>query len=233
MKVIDLTNCQFGRLAVIKRVDNDKYGNTVWQCRCECGNIVNVPANALKSGNTKSCGCLHKEITQINMSKTNIYDLSGEYGIGYTTNTNAMFKFDLEDFDLIKRYCWIESDQGYIIASVYKFTGENKNIRLHRLVTNFNYDNIDHINCDKKDNRKNNLRPITKQLNNINRQANSNNKLGIKGVFQLKNGNYMAKIQQGNKTFTKTNKDINVVIAWRQKKETELYGEYAYGGLNV
>ena len=36
----------------------------------------------------------------------NIYDLSNEYGIGYTSNTKEPFYFDLEDYDKVKEYCW-------------------------------------------------------------------------------------------------------------------------------
>jgi len=31
------------------------------KCLCDCGNITYVPLSALKSGNTRSCGCLQKE----------------------------------------------------------------------------------------------------------------------------------------------------------------------------
>ena len=39
------------------------------------------------------------------MRKENIYDLSGEFGIGYCTNTGSPFYFDLEDYNKIKNYC--------------------------------------------------------------------------------------------------------------------------------
>lgn len=32
-----------------------------WECECECGNAVIVKGHAVKSGRTKSCGCLQKE----------------------------------------------------------------------------------------------------------------------------------------------------------------------------
>lgn len=32
-----------------------------WLCQCDCGNIVEVLGYSLKSGHTKSCGCLHEE----------------------------------------------------------------------------------------------------------------------------------------------------------------------------
>jgi len=60
-KVIDLTGQQFGRLAVVKRVENNKHKQSQWLCQCECGNMTTVNICHLKSGNTKSCGCLQKE----------------------------------------------------------------------------------------------------------------------------------------------------------------------------
>jgi hypothetical protein len=39
-------------------------GNGIWQCQCECGNIAEVRGNDLRTGNTKSCGCLQTEIAQ-------------------------------------------------------------------------------------------------------------------------------------------------------------------------
>ena len=46
----------FGRLTVL-----DWEGNGKWRCLCECGNEVLVQTDNLKSGNTKSCGCLQKD----------------------------------------------------------------------------------------------------------------------------------------------------------------------------
>jgi hypothetical protein len=60
--VIDLTGRVFGRCTVIERDENIKSGNLQWICRCECGNVCTVLGNSLKNGNTKSCGCLHKEL---------------------------------------------------------------------------------------------------------------------------------------------------------------------------
>lgn len=63
-KLVNLIEKQFGKLAVIKRANNDKYGNSGWLCRCECGQLVVVVSLNLKSGDTKSCGCLRKEVTR-------------------------------------------------------------------------------------------------------------------------------------------------------------------------
>ena len=77
-KFIDLTEERFGRLIVIKRVDNDKWSHHRWLCRCVCGEEKIVRGSYLKRGDTKSCGCLRKEITSIThithgRSKTKTY----------------------------------------------------------------------------------------------------------------------------------------------------------------
>lgn len=62
---IDLTGQQFGRLTVLERGPNLEslvIKNRVrWWCLCSCGNKILVPRGSLKSGNTKSCGCLNRE----------------------------------------------------------------------------------------------------------------------------------------------------------------------------
>jgi hypothetical protein len=57
----ELIGQQFERLLVISKAGRNKYGEPVWLCRCNCGVEKNVRGYALKSGNTKSCGCLHRE----------------------------------------------------------------------------------------------------------------------------------------------------------------------------
>jgi len=61
-KVIDITGQKFGRLTVIERsYPNDKNRSTRWLCKCECGTEKIILRDSLKSGKTKSCGCLNKE----------------------------------------------------------------------------------------------------------------------------------------------------------------------------
>lgn len=73
MYLKDLTNQKFGRLTTIKIVGKDKYRNISWLCQCECGNSVIVSANKLLSGNTKSCGCLQRDLAAENC----------RYGVNY------------------------------------------------------------------------------------------------------------------------------------------------------
>lgn len=59
---IDLIGRIFGRLTVVKFKDMDKGRNSRWLCSCNCGTTIVVKGYNLKSGRTKSCGCLNKEI---------------------------------------------------------------------------------------------------------------------------------------------------------------------------
>jgi hypothetical protein len=47
-----------GRLTVIAEAGREKLGGSVWICVCSCGNEVKVLGRLLRSGATKSCGCL-------------------------------------------------------------------------------------------------------------------------------------------------------------------------------
>lgn len=66
---IDLTGATFGRLTVIKRVENSKHNAAQWLCKCECGETVVVSSNNLRTGHSKSCGCARKESTSEWMTK--------------------------------------------------------------------------------------------------------------------------------------------------------------------
>lgn len=76
--MIDLTGQRFGRLVVIGKEPNDKWGHVPWLCLCDCGKEKIIHGSHLKSGHTKSCGCLlkkgnnykHGHSTTIKVSKT-------------------------------------------------------------------------------------------------------------------------------------------------------------------
>lgn len=57
--MIDLVGQKFGMLTVIKYAGKPGLKHR-WICQCECGSQKDIQENHLKTGNTKSCGCLHK-----------------------------------------------------------------------------------------------------------------------------------------------------------------------------
>lgn len=177
-----LINQIFGNLYVKDFYGYNKLKQIVYKCECQCENktVVYATYTDLIKGRKDNCGCLTKLKQREIRKKENQYDLSGEYGVGWTTNTNKEFYFDLEDYDKIKDYCWNESSHGYIVAN-----NENKkHIKLHRIimeVTNYN-DKVDHIYHNKFDNRKTQLRVITNQQNCFNHILHANNTSGVSGV---------------------------------------------------
>lgn len=66
---IDITGQTFGRLTAIKPIGYDNSRNMKWLCLCICGNTSTPTLCGLRSGGTKSCGCLAAEIYKIS-SKT-------------------------------------------------------------------------------------------------------------------------------------------------------------------
>lgn len=67
--MIDLTGQKFGRLTVIEQYGRNKHNEIVWLCRCNCGKINIISSYTLRSGHTKSCGCLRTEKSRQRLTK--------------------------------------------------------------------------------------------------------------------------------------------------------------------
>ena len=61
LNIIDMTIEKYNRLTPIERLHKNKYGVYYWRFLCDCGNETITRMNGVKSGNTKSCGCLNVE----------------------------------------------------------------------------------------------------------------------------------------------------------------------------
>lgn len=58
---LNLLGMRFGKLIVIRRVENSALGNSNWLCDCDCGCEIIVRGASLKSRNSTSCGCSHQK----------------------------------------------------------------------------------------------------------------------------------------------------------------------------
>ena len=179
----------------------------------------------LKSGHTTSCGCYKREKTVEVHKKYNKYDLSGDFGIGWTSNTNKEFYFDLEDYDKIKDYCWYEKDDGSIVCKLGDL------IFMHRLVMNVP-DNlqVDHKYHNRNDNRKSKLRIANNTQNTINRGMQLNNTSGCTGVSWNKQlGKWHSYISVYNKRINLGYFDnLEDAVYVRKRAEDEYFGEWKY-----
>lgn len=62
LRTQDITGVKFGRLTAVQPTDRrDASGSIVWECHCDCGNVVFYSVNCLMNGRTQSCGCLFRE----------------------------------------------------------------------------------------------------------------------------------------------------------------------------
>ena len=77
MAVINEIGNRYGRLLVLERAKNNHRGEAQWFCQCDCGNQVIVKGVSLRTGHTRSCGCLQKErVRQTGLN--NAFDLLGQ-----------------------------------------------------------------------------------------------------------------------------------------------------------
>ena len=233
----DLTGKKFGKLTVIKQVEDyviesgQHYSR--WECQCDCGSDpIVVTRSNLTQKHVQSCGCLNREIASISHKKYNEYQLNledeyGLYGIGYCNNTGNKFYFDMNDYDRIKNGNWIEvtPPSGYHILQ--SWDKESKAIvRMHWLIVGKYYD---HADRNPLNNRKHNLRKATFTENSQNKSIKKNNTSGFVGVSWLKKKEkWVAYI-----TIEKRRKHLGVfsnkedAIITRLRAEKEYYGKFA------
>jgi hypothetical protein len=75
----DLTEIRFHHGIVDGLFGKDDKGHRVWKVKCDCGNNYKAFTESLKSGNTKSCGCLNRRIGKEHPHYKGCGDLSGDY----------------------------------------------------------------------------------------------------------------------------------------------------------
>jgi hypothetical protein len=61
---LDITGQRFGRLVAIAPTDRRSGGKIVWRFRCDCGATAETAVNLVRSGVTRSCGCLRREVAR-------------------------------------------------------------------------------------------------------------------------------------------------------------------------
>jgi len=72
-EIIDMLGRKIDRLFVFNRAQNYSRGQARWHCLCECGKETVVLGKDLRSGNTKSCGCLQSEIIKAQQRRSLIH----------------------------------------------------------------------------------------------------------------------------------------------------------------
>lgn len=227
----DLTGNQFDRLTVVERASNSIPDNKVrWLCRCECGQTVIVRARCLVNGHTTSCGCFQKQtasdIAKYVRQKHNEFKVHGKYAHVRLGRSKSEMICDIEEWNVLKNHYWVLSSTGYAVAVI------EKKLRLFhvQIIECPNGMVRDHINRNKLDNRKNNLRIVTYQANIINSNENMCNTSGVKGVGYEKRRNkwYAKMIFNGKNIWLGYFDDFESAVKARRKAE-EKYHEPLFG----
>jgi len=105
------------------------------------------------------------------------------------TQCGKEIKIDDEDFDYLSKRKWY-----YTVGAARMWINKNDSYTgptlMHRVIMNCNERIIfvDHINGDRLDNRKSNLRICSRIENNRNGKIRKNNTCGYKGVSPVKSG---------------------------------------------
>lgn len=152
--------------------------------------------------------------------------------IEFTLNKGIAL-IDNEDFESVNEFRWHINDSGYAISSA-PFKGKNRNIRMHRLILGAKVGKYtDHINGNKLDNRRSNLRVCTNAQNMRNIPPKKQNSSGFKGVtWQVDILRWRAQIKVDYK-----NKYLGVFKVKEEaakaynKAAREYFGEFAW--LNI
>lgn len=234
MKEHGIANSRIQIVSFNKIINNQTY----WNCICECGKEFIGNGAKIRSGQKLSCGCLHKEkiikharelgyVYGGYNKKYNKYDLSNDFGIGFFI-TGEKFYFDLEDYDKIKNFYW-ENNHGYAVARIYELENQEY-IYMHRLIIGAkNEEIVDHIDRNRLNNFKNNLRITDNSGNARNASLAKNNTSGITGVtFDKRNNKWIAQITthyQNKRLGSFINKED--AIRARLCAEKEYFGEFA------
>jgi hypothetical protein len=105
-KAADLTNATFGRLIALSP-STERCGTSImWKCKCSCGNNLLVSSAHLKSGHTKSCGCLQKE---------SIKARSFKHGACKTKDIEGDVQLDYCIWMGIKSRCYNKNSEKYCL----------------------------------------------------------------------------------------------------------------------
>lgn len=228
-KEINLTGQKIGRWTVLHKTEDVSrfaFPRKMWYCVCECGEYRDIPETRLINNKNPnySCGCAknYKGIPRIvNNNKAIFHNDCVEiklYGDKSTFIDPDMYK-------LIKDDHWILSSDGYAVSSSGKFFRK----RLHRVIMDCLNDKdviIDHVDRNKLNNRKNNLRIVTNQENSFNQSLRSNNKSGVIGVWWSEDREkWIARIK-----YNYTNHTLGYYDSFDDAVRRRLYAEIEYFG---
>ena len=139
---IDITGQRFGRLTVIAEGGTAKNRQAMWICQCDCGKITQpVTGSHLRSGVTKSCGCLKVEKTiersaKHNLCYTRIYHIwAGMKNRCYNHNSPKYYRYGGRGIVVCDE--WLNSIEAFYDWAMAN--GYRKDLTIDRINNDGNY----------------------------------------------------------------------------------------------
>lgn len=228
-QLVDFTGKQIGKWKVIRRgtdhITPKGHPIPTWLCECQCDFRTQreVMSTSLIQGRSKCCGKCKKH-DKYKSIKTNFYEEENGYLRVFNAERTKSFVADKEDYEKISKYYWSNvSTHGYWECNA-------QGLLLHRYLLDIKdgmY--VDHINRDRNDYRRDNLRVATPQQNNFNKGISKYNTSGVTGVRLPKGRNrWEARIKKGRHItvlgFFDTKEEATKC---RLQAEKDMFGEFA------
>lgn len=182
----------FTHWEVLEEVERNACGSRRFRCKCRsCGAISIKTRGQITARKVNRCENCPPEYD---------FHVKGSSATGILPD-GSKFIIDTADIPIVSNRRWHRKDNGYIVSTLKR--GNKRYWRLHDFLLNpGDRPNVivDHINRDKSDCRRSNLRFVTPQQNCMNKSLSKNNKTGYAGVFFDKDiGHYRAKIVLNNR----------------------------------
>jgi hypothetical protein len=131
-----------------------------------------------------------------------------------------------EDYDTIAEYRWGMTAAGYARRALPRNGRRPKFIYMHRVILPGAHAHVDHVNGNKLDNRRENLRPATPSENLANSRR--RNESGYRGVSEDKRrGTYTGRVKKGSRVWCKSGfLTPEAAAEWRDGIAAEVQGEF-------
>lgn len=203
-------------------------GDKKWLCECGCEEHTRweVLGTNIRRGCIKSCGCARNELISKANRKYNTYQKLDNIIIGFTEDKDKSFAISPEDYDLIKDYYWFVDAHNYVSAR----DSSGAFIKMHRLIMDAkDGDLVDHIDRNRTNNVRDNLRITDAKGNAINHSIRKSNLSDITGVtWYEKNQKWRAfVILNGKNKYVYYGDNKEDAIRARLNAELKYYKEFA------
>lgn len=102
--VNDITGKTYGRVVVLRRNITDRHRHATWVCQCSCGIVFVASGINLRTGNTKSCGCLRSEVAKV---------LSWKHGHTANSKGKVSMSKTYRSYRRMRDKCYNQKTEGY------------------------------------------------------------------------------------------------------------------------